>query len=58
MIDPFLALAAAAEQIRTGDVDEVEFAWTHDYPDEGSAHLTITVRREVRHLDIVTPGEP
>ena len=49
IVDPLVALAAACEQIRTGDVEEIElnFADEHDNLDgTGRAmSLQITVRR-------------
>ena len=50
MIDPFMAMAAAAEQIRSGDVEEVELDWNHECSSGCESHLSIVVRRRVRHI--------
>jgi len=46
-------MAAAAEQIRTGMIEEVEMDWHFETSDH-EVHLTLTVRRYGRQLVLKT----
>lgn len=55
MIEPLAAMRAACMAIADGDAHEIELVWrdtTEDRVDQPATEheLTITVRREVRHL--------
>lgn len=53
IVDPLVAMAAAAEQIRTGMIEEVEMDWHFETSDH-EVHLTLTVRRYGRQLVLKT----
>jgi hypothetical protein len=63
MIDPMAAMYAALEAIADGKAAEIELEWrttSEDRIDHPATEtvLTITVRREVRHLGMTIPAAP
>jgi hypothetical protein len=55
IVDPLAAMASACIAIANGEANEIEMNWTVPVDGAYDESLTITVRREVRHLNFPAP---
>lgn len=60
MIDPLAAMRAACLAVSEGEANEIEMEWRRptDALGENEETLLITVRREVRHINVQRQEDP
>lgn len=57
IVDPLAAMASACIAIANGEANEIEMNWTLPTTGTYDESLTITVRREVRHIGLPPSGD-